>query len=367
MSISGRLKLMKKYIFTIIAGIICGLAFCGMVFLVKNIFDKEANNKNQEGIAKDLVIENKQEVVKEEPLKEVAVEEATNEAPKSEISENSDLNAEKDDAENSENKFKFAVLGDTQYFKIENKAGAFQRAVAKIKDQNVSLLISDGDIISDCDDECAEKIKNWKTVLGALAEKTYVAIGNHDRTDGNKHDKIFQDSFVFPTNGPNGYSELVYSFDYKNSHFVFLDTEKPEEHSIVNDQRSWLEKDLAATKKENKFVFFHEPAYPLSDKIGESLDVKEKDRDALWAILNKYNVAAVFNGHEHIQSRRKVDNILQFVFGNTDSFSHELPKTGADFSYKGQAFGIVEVDGKNIKVKTISVDGKLLDDFSFSK
>ena len=274
---------------------------------------------------------------------------------------------EEEKSENSENKFTFAKLGDTQRFNVNDKNGALQKAVAEIKKQNVDFVVSTGDIISGCGSECAEKLKNWKNVMGPLAGKVYVAMGNHDRSDENKSDKVFQDSFSFPTNGPSGYSELVYSFDYKNSHFVFLNSEKPEENLIDSKQRNWLESDLAGTRKENKFIFFHAPAYPLSSKIGESLDEHVKDRDALWAIFKKYNVTAVFNGHEHIHSRRNVEGIWQFDFGNTDSFDHELPKSGADFSYRGQAFGIVEVDGRNIKVKTISVDGKIINEFSFSK
>lgn len=310
----------------------------------------------------------KENIAKQESTVQKTIEEApTNAVQETVAPEIPAIIPEEEKNENSENKFTFAKLGDTQRFNVNDKNGAFQKAVAEIKKQNVDFVVSTGDIISGCGSECAEKLANWKTVLGPLAGKTYVAMGNHDRSDEKKSDKVFQDFFNFPTNGPSGYSELVYSFDYKNSHFVFLDSEKPEENLIDDKQRNWLESDLAATRKENKFVFFHAPAYPLSSKIGESLDEHKKDRDALWAIFKKYNVTAVFNGHEHIHSRRNVEGIWQFDFGNTDSFDHELPKTGADFSYRGQAFGIVEVDGRKIKVKTISVDGKIIDEFSFSK
>ena len=102
----------------------------------------------------------------------------------------------------------------------------------------------------------------------------------------------------------------------------------------------------------------------MKHKISSSLDAKPEERDALWKILKEHSVAAVFNGHEHIASRRAVDGVYQFVFGNTDSYDHDLPEAGvAEYSYQGNAFGIVDVNGKKITVKTHSVDGSELNSF----
>ena len=51
-------------------------------------------------------------------------------------------------------------------------------------------------------------------------------MGNHDRVGENKADSIYQKVFAMPTNGPSGYSELTYSFDFENSHFVVLSSDK---------------------------------------------------------------------------------------------------------------------------------------------
>jgi predicted phosphodiesterase len=291
---------------------------------------------------------------------------------------NTPLNGEKGDSSNEiqksenqpENKFIVGIIGDSQYFDVNNQSGGLQKTSKLLTSKNVDLVIAVGDLLSSCDGgaKCEEKLNNWKNVLGTLFFKTYVVMGNHDRTGGNKADALWQKFFNLPTNGPTGYSEFAYSFDFKNTHFVVLDSEKPKER-IVNDiQRTWLEQDLNANIKENTFVFIHDPAYPVSSKIGESLDDKPKERDALWNILAAHNVSAVFNGHEHIASRRKIGNLYQFVFGNTDSFNHDAPKPGvAEYSYVGQSFGVVEVDGKNIIIKTYSTEGKLLDSFKLVK
>ncbi|MCX6762895.1 MAG: metallophosphoesterase [Candidatus Moranbacteria bacterium] len=271
----------------------------------------------------------------------------------------------------SENSFSFAVIGDTQRFTAGNSNGNFQKAAAKIKLADPSLVFAVGDLVSSCDGDskCSAKYSDWKKVMGTLLPKTYATQGNHDRTGDDKTDNTWRDSFTFPTNGPSGFSEQVYSFDYKNSHFVVLDSDKPKEHLVNGEQRTWLEKDLTADNKENTFVFFHEPAYPTGAKISESLDKEPGERDALWQILEKHNVTAVFNGHEHIVSRRKIGSTYQFVFASTDSFDHTLPKPGfAEYSNQGQGrFGIARVDGKEITVETHDSNGATLNSFTFSK
>ena len=271
----------------------------------------------------------------------------------------------------SENSFSFAIIGDTQRFTAGNSNGNFQKVAAKIKAMDPALVFAVGDLVSSCDgnSKCSAKYADWKKVVGTLLPKTYATQGNHDRTGDDKTDNTWRDSFTFPTNGPSDFSEQAYSFDFKNSHFVVLDSDKPKEHLVNGDQRAWLEKDLAVNKKEDIFVFFHEPAYPTGAKISESLDKEPGERDALWQILKKHNVTAVFNGHEHIVSRRKIDNLYQFIFGSTDSFNHGLPDKGvAEYSNQGQGrFGFARVNGKEITVETHDSSGKILNSFTFSK
>ena len=272
--------------------------------------------------------------------------------------------------EDNNSKFSFVIIGDTQGFNPGNPNGSFQKAVSNINKNNVDLVFALGDLISSCEggNKCRDKLISWKNTVGPLFSKTYVMQGNHDRIGRDEADKVWADFFNMTINGPDGYKEFAYSLDFANSHFVVLNSDKPKEFMINSTQRSWLEQDLARNKKENTFVFFHEPAYPVSNKIGEGLDTHPKERNELWNILIRHKVTAVFSGHEHIQSRKNANGIYQFIFGNTDTFLHDLPKAGmAEYCQRVQGFGIVEVDGKKITVKTYSVDGNLLDNFILSK
>jgi 3',5'-cyclic-AMP phosphodiesterase len=355
----------KKYIFWGVATLLLGIPFfAGGILIAKikismlsginssqpvQVYSAGGKNSNSE---KQSVSEN-----------EAKVENAGN----SEVLPDS---ASGNPAENQNSVFSFGIIGDTQQFDPNNANGSFQMASKKLSSENVDLVMTEGDLLSSCDGgaDCEAKLNSWKNAIGALYPKTYELMGNHDRTGKDKSDALWQRFFSLPTNGPAGYSELAYSFDFKNSHFVVLNSEKPSEN-IVNDvQRSWLEQDLNANKKENTFVFFHEPAYPVSSKIGESLDAKPKERDALWNILSSHNVTAVFNGHEHIASRRKIGNLYQFVFGNTDSFDHDAPKTEvAEYFFVGNTYGLVKVNGKMIIIETHASDGKPLNSFDLAK
>ena len=298
---------------------------------------------------------------------EMQFSESENVEPPPEIADTQNGAANSDQAAQTGAKtFSFAVIGDTQGFK-PGASGAFQAASAQIKKFNPDFVMALGDLNSSCDGKsgCEEKLNNWKSILGSLFSKTYATMGNHDRTGGSQVDALWQKFFNLPSNGPEGFSELVYSFNYNNSHFVVLDSEKPEEHLINGAQRTWLDQDLSKSAGKKTFVFFHEPAYPLKHKISSSLDVKPADRDALWNILSRHKVKAVFSGHEHITSRKKIGSLYQFGFGNTDIYDHELPPSGtAEYAAQGHNFGIVEV-GESVTVKVYSTSGNLLNSFTF--
>jgi len=282
------------------------------------------------------------------------------------------------DAGASANNFTFAILGDSRHFG-NSPSGGMQLAVGLIEKQNVSFTISEGDVIDGCDggNKCLGKYTNWKNILGPLMAKTYAVNGNHDCTT-TEDEAVWRKVFNFPTNGPANHSKLTYFWNVGNSHFVVLDTENPSAHKVDPEQLQWLDQDLTASKAENNFVFYHEPAFPSSIEVKDALDAKSDERDALWKILDKHNVTAVFNGHEHFYARWKIDSsvfpgaknqIEQFVVGDTDVNDPDTPKAGQyDFAYAtGKSFAIVNVNGKNITLKEYAVDGKLVDTFSFSK
>ncbi|HPN96266.1 MAG TPA: metallophosphoesterase [Candidatus Moranbacteria bacterium] len=321
---------------------------------------------------KKTVIILKSEVAKKADIPNVSLPETPPvlEEPEKETPPPEEVKEEKEKEQiEKEEEFSFAVIGDSQYFKINNPVGGLQKAVKNIDKNKPDVVLALGDMVSSCDteNECISKYNEWKRATSPFSGKIYAVQGNHDRTGEEKSDKAWERVFNFPTNGPEGYKKFAYSFNFKNAHFVALDSEKPHEHIINDVQRRWLEQDLSANRGKNIFVFFHEPAYPTGDKIGESLDAENKDRNDLWNILTRNKVKAVFSGHEHIHSRKNIGGIYQFIVGNTDSFNHVAPKSGmAEYSYVGDHYAIVNVvKGKKVNIKIFTVEGKELNSFDF--
>lgn len=274
--------------------------------------------------------------------------------------------------------FSFAIIGDSGEF-INDKAKYLSDAVQNIKATDADLVFAMGNMVPECkgDQTCQIYFNLWKKYMDPLLSVTYGVVGNHDRSIDDKADKIWWDEFDFPVSSPDGYDKMAYSFNFGNSHFVVLDTEKPKEHNISDEQLDWLDYDLSNNDKENTFVFFHEPAYPVSSKKGDALDANPENRERLWIILDSHNVRAVFNGHEQIFSRRLIDSnvfpkarnsIYQFIVGNTDAPVEKVQDNGtAEYTYSGHHYVIVDVDGDNITVNLYATNGKFIDSFNFSK
>jgi hypothetical protein len=281
--------------------------------------------------------------------------------------------ADNNSSAESQPSFSFAVLGDTQSFDAKNPNGSFQKAVRSIATdhKDISLAFSVGDLVSSCDgnNSCETKYNSWKSIMSPILSKTYEIQGNHDRTGKEKADAIWQKEFgSLPGNGPTGFSKLVYSFNFENSHFVVLDSEKPEEGIINSAQIDWLEKDLVSTKKENIFVFYHEPAFQTSIAAKHGLDAHSAERDALWNVITKYQVTAVFNGHDHIHTRKNIGGTYQIVVGNTDSDNVDhVDNSAAQYGYEGKGYMVVAVDEQKITLKLYAVDGNLVNSFDFGK
>ena len=210
---------MKKGIIIAVGALIVLLALAASAFFFgfPKFANKAANNANQSSAPVEL---KSFRGVLADILKDAAAEASE---IKDEIAEAipNPFSGEKTAAPESDG-FTFAILGDTQYFKAGNPKGNFQKVMAQISKLNPDMIFAEGDLVGSCDGDskCAKKYADWKNIVGSFMGKTYATQGNHDRTGDDKTDSVWRDSFNFPTNGPSGFSEQVYSFDFENSHFV---------------------------------------------------------------------------------------------------------------------------------------------------
>jgi len=113
-------------------------------------------------------------------------------------------------------------------------------------------------------------------------------------------------------------SKLSFSFDFKGSHFVVVNTDPVGKDATA--PTTWLANDMAAAQARGNthfFVFGHKPAYTYAYLANTATAAGGLDtapgsvalRDAFWDVIEQYG-ATYFCGHEHIL------NVMQPRLGN---------------------------------------------------
>jgi hypothetical protein len=100
---------------------------------------------------------------------------------------------------------------------------------------------------------------------------TFPVRGNHDSRDTSGWQSYFDLASHISRIGALNYNfmegkeDLIYSFDYGNSHFVGLDV-LGDVNKLTSDQITWLDKDLGYAENRgftHAFIYFHGPIYCL--------------------------------------------------------------------------------------------------------
>jgi len=282
--------------------------------------------------------------------------------------------------------FRFVVIGDSQ----GNQHGVDVKILYKILQQVSSLdpqpdfLLFTGDL-TEGDGDSNEELHYWREMVTDFYDISmlYPAMGNHE-----PEEKTFARVFShLPDNGPPGFHRTAYMFDYGNSRFICLNSNRS--HKISGDQKEWLIKHLQhayISEKKHLFVYFHHPAYPVGRHLGSSLDYHSYYRNVFWQIIDSYEVDLVFCGHEHNYSRRHINSamddeldgkkfvykhdIYQIICGgggaklNNEAYSMKNVEVGPIKSYH---YVVVDVEDHAVDVNVYDLDGDSLDAFSLDQ
>jgi hypothetical protein len=202
------------------------------------------------------------------------------------------------------------------------------------------------------------QLRGWKKLYETLKPQTatYKAValtGNHEVMSG-KNQPAFATAeqtwvnnmkpFIVGNNGPqkNGadklptdQSQMTYSFQYKNSTFVILNTDPVGFEGTVPNQ--WLNTTLTQAKSnaKNKHIFLisHKPAFPY---VGEDGLVNSfGQRDSTWNLVEKYRCDAMFSAHNHLYYRTqpRTNGAWQIIAGNGGSPLSDMLKKAEDFFF----------------------------------
>ncbi|HEX3764395.1 MAG TPA: metallophosphoesterase [Kofleriaceae bacterium] len=199
--------------------------------------------------------------------------------------------------------FSFIVVGDTR-----SGVDAHRRVIERIAQEVPDFVLGTGDMVDD-----GYRQDQWQQFFDIespmLRDNVYFpAIGNHDRQGRGRTADSYRAYFSVPDNG----DARFYGFSYAAARFLVLDSN---EYSFaLSDQTAWLERELIAARQDptvrHVFVVMHHPPFSIS-LHGGSRDLRER-----WTpLFEKYQVSAVFSGHDHVYERAEHNGIHYFVSG----------------------------------------------------
>ncbi|WP_163580791.1 phosphodiester glycosidase family protein [Gracilibacillus saliphilus] len=270
-------------------------------------------------------------------------------------------------APTNSNETKFLVFGDSQAGSLETYqlwGNTVDTAFNHYPDSE--FIIHLGDMV---DHGHNEKQWNWwfETAQDHLLNTTtQTVVGNHEVT-GTRMNEDYLAHYNNPSSDYLGETldGTVYSFDYNNIHFVFLNSEYDFE-----EQSEWLQRDLEQNDKDWTIAVFHRSPYG-------STYVTESVQEHWVPVFDEFGVDLVLNGHDHIYLRsHPMKNGEQVAEGEGTTY---LTPGGTGNKYYGlteypwqkvvddektQMYAAVEVNGENLQVITKTIGGRTVDEFT---
>lgn len=170
--------------------------------------------------------------------------------------------------------------------------------------KQATFAIHTGDVVNDDYNDT-----EWNLTLTALSELNQTM--PHLFVTGNHDNENFQEHINTPNEIDGMKSGVAYSTRYNGVQFITLNTENDVESEedaapmISKEQMSWFEEELKAAQEARDkgeinwiIVNYHRPLVSASYHSLEDEKV-QLVRDELMAILDKYDVDLVLNGHDH--------------------------------------------------------------------
>lgn len=209
----------------------------------------------------------------------------------------------------------FIAVADTHIRRGDNDItkGMFETFIPGMEAAEVKpdAFIIAGDIVHDGEED------DWKYAQELLqdnkiADRTLLAIGNHDTWTDENYEKTFDELFREYNRKITGkkISNVYYSTEINGYYFIFLGSEKDSMYlEMSNKQIKWLKSEMkkAAKTKKPIFVVSHWPfnkthGLPVSWGDEEYTDMTGgigTQSDTVKKILNKYKNVFYISGHIH--------------------------------------------------------------------
>ena len=223
--------------------------------------------------------------------------------------------------------FKFVAWADNRPYDAANEARFIWmlQQMNEIVGSEPAFHVVPGDYdytdITNADIQAHSDIKLW-----------YEAPGNHDLSDLSMSHYVVD----YPEGTPE--ARLI----FLNEYICPAGVHDCSTGRVCPDTLAWLEDQLMnAPDNVALFVVGHEPAYPETRHVGDSLDSNVPERDAFWALLGQYG-APYICGHTHYYRTYSSGGATQIDVGNAgnpgDSFQTFVLFTVDGGSYDYNAY-----------------------------
>lgn len=188
--------------------------------------------------------------------------------------------------------YQFAVTSKVESNLIEFK----EKVIPSINENpNIKLVISPGNAVLDGEEN---KFLELYHLLEEIRAPNLVGIGRGEISD------------TGAKNYYRNFGEYYYSFGYRDSYFIFLDTTGK---SYLKQQEEWLQAQLeTSTNYEHTFVF--SDLGPIESEHGE-MQIDSEIASELRAIFEQYRVSGVFYNGDQVQ-QAKVGSVMYYSTGN---------------------------------------------------
>jgi hypothetical protein len=264
--------------------------------------------------------------------------------------------------------FRFVVWGDNQL-----GVDTFQTLVSRMADYSPDLLLSVGDLVQRGSDYPQWRDQYFDPIRETASHiPVFAAPGNHDYLDRDNY--WFSQYFSAPGHGH------YFSFDYGNSHFIFVDNCDAHTRygyrpfAVGSRQYEWLAADLQSPESRCaafRFAFLHVPPYSRATWGGE-----EDTRRDLVPLFESHGVDLVFSGHHHLYEQGRWPpagwpSIRYVVTGggggglkgeSNDPAANPWPQVQENIA--AHHFCLIEIKDRCLDFKAIDADGNVLDAFS---
>jgi 3',5'-cyclic AMP phosphodiesterase CpdA len=275
--------------------------------------------------------------------------------------------------------FCFIAYGDTRADSPGNVSYLHEEMVGLYLQNDPELILHTGDLVYHGGEwyQYAEFNDSIQLVWDYKVP-FFTAVGNHEMyTDDWVNDPTFTNYTAYVDHSDVaaacGGTELYYSFDANEIHFIFLNTE----HDWINDeyicsaeQYAWLESDLEAAEEDAFIVVvFHRPPYSIRYARPDRWAEAESIREEFHSIFLTYDVDLVFNGHDHLYYRTIRDGIYYVVTGGGGAplALHQIEGTvwqEGDVAFSDYHYCVAKHESGYLEVEAFLLNGTVIDSFS---